>query len=243
MFDRWARWYDAIYRARGKDFDAEARAVTALCRRHGRRDSLVPGAAARPRLLDVACGTGAHLRVFAEVFAVEGLDRCAAMLDVARAAVPGAPLHHADMRSFALGTRFDAITCLFGSVGYLPEEEDLSAFLDAAVGHLHRGAVLVIESPPALERLAPATRQSMTIEVDGVRIHRDADAAFDGQVLRITFRYVIGAPPDGTRFEEVHAIRIRSDAALRAAVRHAGLRVCRLEVASNGTSRLVARLA
>jgi ubiquinone/menaquinone biosynthesis C-methylase UbiE len=54
MFSKSAAFYDAIYAARGKDYAAEAETLYALIQQ-GKR---APG----NMLLDVACGTGNHIR-------------------------------------------------------------------------------------------------------------------------------------------------------------------------------------
>ena len=70
-------------------------------------------------LLDVACGTGAHLVHFARKYRVEGIDVSEEQLAVARARLPGVELHLGDMTTFDLGRTFDAVTCMFSSIGYV----------------------------------------------------------------------------------------------------------------------------
>ena len=48
------------------------------------------------------------------------------MLGIARHRLPGVPLHLADMRDFDLPERFDAVTCLFSSIGYLTTDDQHS---------------------------------------------------------------------------------------------------------------------
>jgi SAM-dependent methyltransferase len=102
-----AAWYDRFYAT--KDYAAEARQVTALIHQHN------PPART---LLDVACGTGRHLEHLRETFACHGVDLDPALLEFARQRLPGIPLTHGDMTDFDLGRRFDAVTCLFSSIGY-----------------------------------------------------------------------------------------------------------------------------
>ncbi|MFD0967817.1 class I SAM-dependent methyltransferase [Plantactinospora endophytica] len=132
-----AEIYDLTYRLRGKDYAAEADWVTRLVRQ--RR----PDAGS---LLDVACGTGEHLARFRAHFAeVAGVDRSPAMLDVARAKLPGVPVWFGDMCELALGRTFGVVTCLFSSVGYLDSPEELAAAVAAMARHLDPGGVLVVE--------------------------------------------------------------------------------------------------
>ncbi|MGW3960890.1 class I SAM-dependent DNA methyltransferase [Amycolatopsis sp. NPDC005003] len=137
MFDKLAAVYDLIYRARGKDYHAEALAVADLVRtRH-------PGATS---LLDVASGTGEHLRTLREHFAdVEGLELSPSMLAITKEKLPDVLVHALDMRDFTLDRRFDAVTCLFGSIGYMRTTAELTATIGRMAAHLHPGGVLVVE--------------------------------------------------------------------------------------------------
>ena len=102
--------YDAMNRGAGKDYGAEAAAVTeaVLARRPEART-----------LLDVACGTGEHLSHLRHRFEVEGLELSEHMAAIARTKLgPDVPIHAGDMRSFDLGRTFDAVTCMFSSIGY-----------------------------------------------------------------------------------------------------------------------------
>lgn len=97
-----AELYDVVFRSRGKDFEAEAVEHTRLIR------SRFPAATT---LLDVACGTGAHLATFARIFDhVEGLELTPAMRQVARKRLPQAVVHAGNMLDFDLGRTFDAVT-------------------------------------------------------------------------------------------------------------------------------------
>jgi ubiquinone/menaquinone biosynthesis C-methylase UbiE len=71
VFSKTARLYDAIYAAVGKDYRREALEVVGIVERAN------PGART---LLDVGCGTGSHLLVFAERFGCSGIDKDAEMV-------------------------------------------------------------------------------------------------------------------------------------------------------------------
>lgn len=95
MFESWAALYDAIYRAKGKDYRAEAEWIAQRARVVLER---ARASDRRYRLLDVACGTGEHLLHLREKFDVFGVDRSAAMLEVARAKLGSSvPLIERDM--------------------------------------------------------------------------------------------------------------------------------------------------
>jgi SAM-dependent methyltransferase len=96
-------------------------------------------------LLDVACGTGVHLERLRKWYEVEGLDSSPGMLRYARARLPGAALHQADMRSFDLGRTFDVVTCLSSSIAWMRTPDDLSQAIRTMARHLASGGLLVIE--------------------------------------------------------------------------------------------------
>lgn len=136
MFELTADVYDAFYDALEKDYAWEARTVLRHARARKRR----------PRtLLDVACGTGRHLEVFARAVDCVGVDTSAAMLEVAASRCPGTALVRRDMRDLDLGARFDVVTCLFSSIAYMPTVRDLRRAVGAMTRHLSAGGVLLVE--------------------------------------------------------------------------------------------------
>ncbi len=217
-FDALAAWYDAVYAARGRDAEAEAARV--LARLAAARGGTTPRS-----LLDVACGTGTHLAAFGRsVPEVAGVEPHPAMRAAAtgRPGVP--PVTDADMRTMDLGRPFDAVTCLFASVGYLPGPTDLTAALGRMAAHLAPGGALAVEPPLAPDALAPPARQVTRVERDGTILERVTTARRDGSVLRIRFELVLrrpGAPPE--RAVEEHPVRLFTDAELDAALAAAGL--------------------
>src|SRR5260221_2002790 len=108
MFTKSEAFYDAIYGAM-KDYEKEAQQIRAVIKQYKQS----PGNA----LLDVACGTGAHLAFLQRDYAVEGLDLDEEMLAIARRHNPGVAFHHANMVDFDLGHTFDVVMCLFSSIG------------------------------------------------------------------------------------------------------------------------------
>ena len=137
LYEHSVQAYELLHAARGKDYGREAAAVAERIRRR------------RPEartLLDVACGSGLHLAALAESgWEVEGTDLSEAMLASARGRLPGVPLHEADMRTFRLDRRFDAVVCLFSAIGYMTTLDDLAVAVANMRDHLVPGGVLVVE--------------------------------------------------------------------------------------------------
>lgn len=208
--------YDALHSARGKDFLAEAAEVAQLIR------SRAPAAAS---LLDVACGTGGHLRAFRELFdEVAGVDAAEPMLAVARARMPGTVLHHGDMRHFAMGRSFDAITCLFSSIGYLPTVDGLTAALRRFAAHLAPDGVVIVEPWWFPETFLPGHVAGDVVTVDGRTIARVSHSVRDGDWSVLTVHYLVGSTAAGVRhFAETHRLRLFTRAQYEAAFVAAGL--------------------
>ncbi|MFC7343646.1 class I SAM-dependent methyltransferase [Saccharopolyspora griseoalba] len=98
-------------------------------------------------LLDIGCGTGRDARFWtARGYRVTGLDSSPEMVAHAARHCPAAEFAVADMRDFALGNAFDAITCLDSALLYCHRNAELDAFLSRCRDHLRPGGLLVAEA-------------------------------------------------------------------------------------------------
>lgn len=154
-----AHHYDAIHRS--KTYRREADRVLA----HLDHQLEGPG----DQLLGVACGSGRHIAEFTHRYACLGVDANAGMLRLARDRVPQARFVQADMRELCLAKRFDALTCLFGSIGYLRTWANLAQAVERFADHLREGGAFAIESWIPPERLRKPLRK--------VRSYEDGDRA------------------------------------------------------------------
>jgi SAM-dependent methyltransferase len=195
VFSRSARIYDAIY-ASIRDYPREAAELDRLIQE--RR----PGART---LLDVACGTGAHLEHLS-AYEAEGLDLEREMLAVARQRLPAVTFHEADMASFDLGKRFDAVVCMFSSIGYVRTEERLRSAIASMGRHLEPGGVLVVE--PWLSPEAWMDRHVGAVFVDEpeLKIARMNVSQREDSVSIVEFEYLVGTPDRVEHFTERHEL-------------------------------------
>jgi SAM-dependent methyltransferase len=195
VFSRSARIYDAIYES-VRDYPREAAELDRLIQE--RR----PGART---LLDVACGTGAHLEHLSG-YEVEGLDLDPEMLAVARERLPDVAFHEGDMVAFDLGRRFDAVVCMFSSIGYVRTEKRLRSAIASMARHLEPGGVLVVE--PWLSPADWLDRHIGAVFVDEpeLKIARMNVSQREGNVSIIEFEYLVGTPDGIERFTETHEL-------------------------------------
>src|SRR5260370_10093911 len=137
MYRKVARISGLLYTGTGiKDYPAESEGLHAVIQ------DAWPGART---LLDVACGTGAHLEIFRRWYDVEGVDLSPEMLEVARARLDEVPLHVADMRTLDLGRTFDAVTCLFSAIGYVTDPAEMRSTIRRLADHVAPGGVLIVD--------------------------------------------------------------------------------------------------
>ena len=214
MFARSARIYDAVYS--WKDYVSEAERVHELVQ------ARKPGAAT---LLDVACGTGAHLAELRRWYRCEGVDLDPDLLAVARERLPDVPLHQADMRDFDLGRRFDAVTCLFSSIGYLMTVEGLEAAVAAMARHLEPGGVLVVEPWLTPEAVKIPHVGSVFVDEPELKIARVNTIEVDGRTSSFDFHFLVGTPQGVEHFVERHELALFTHEEQLAAFRAAGLSV------------------
>lgn len=101
-------------------------------------------------VLDLACGAGELAgRLASDCRRIVGIDCNARMLAEARTtygAHTNVSFVEADMRSFALGERFDAAICGFDSLNYLEDADGLRDVLRAVAVHLRAGGFFLFDA-------------------------------------------------------------------------------------------------
>src|SRR6266550_1564062 len=212
VFSRSARIYDAIY-ASIRDYPREAAELDRLIQDQ-RPDAR--------RLLDVACGTGAHLAHLTG-YEVEGLDLDPEMLAVARERLPGVPFHEGDMVSFELGKRFDAVVCMFSSIGYVKTEERLRSAIASMARHLEPGGVLVVEPWLAPDEWKDRHVGAVFVDEPELKIARMNVPEREGDVSIVEFEYLVGTHDGIERFSERHELGLFTVEQHLEAFRTAGL--------------------
>ncbi|MGP3912311.1 class I SAM-dependent DNA methyltransferase [Nonomuraea sp. 10N515B] len=225
--------YDALYEGRGKDYAAEAADVLKLV--HARRRGVAS-------LLDVACGTGSHLRHFAAlVDDVAGLELSEDMIEVARMRLPGVPVHQGDMRDFGLGRRFDAVTCMFSSIAYMRDDAELAAALTRMAAHLTPGGVVVVEPWWFPETFLPGYVAGDVVTAAGRTLARVSHTVRTGDASTMQAHYLVADAGSGVRhFTVTHVNTLFTRERYLSAFERAGLSADYLEGGPSGRGLFVA---
>jgi SAM-dependent methyltransferase len=212
MFTDSAHIYDAVYSF--KDYAAESERIHTLIEERS------PGAST---LLDVACGTGKHLEQLRAWYEVSGLDFDPKLLEIARERVGDIKLTAGDMTAFALGRRFDVVTCLFSSIGYVGTVERLEQAIAAMAAHLDPGGVLIVEPWLAPDVWVPGRPHLLSVDEPDLKIARMTISGREGRLAIMDFEYLVGTPDGIETFSERHEAALFTDEEYRQAFAAAGL--------------------
>ncbi len=215
MFKKSAEFYDAIYS--WKDYAAEAELVRGLIEQYGKSSGKT--------LLEVACGTGQHIHYLQDKFQTEGLDLDDEILKVAQRRCPTIRFYQADLVDFDLGKQYDAVTCLFSSIGYANTVAMLNSAIKSIARHLLIGGVTVIEpwfKPDQYESRRVIAR---FVDLPDLKIVRMNVSYIEDGSSVLDFHYLIGTPQGVESFSEIHRLGLFTDAQYRAAFEEAGLEV------------------
>lgn len=215
MFSQSARFYDEIYAAIGKNYAGEVAQLDRLIRRH----KSSPGRA----LLDVACGTGAHAGPLAGRWDVTGLDLDPHMLAQARRKYPSIRFRRGDMLDFSLNRQFDAIVCLFSSIGYARTIPRLDRAIATMSRHLRPGGVLVVEPWFSIRQWRPGRTGMVVVDKPGHKIVRLSRAAIRGRISILDLEYLIATPRGIEHASERHTLGLFFKQDYLRAFRRAGL--------------------
>ena len=217
MYSESAELYDLIY-ASFKNYEAETDQLFDLLSH------------ARPGLrtvLDVACGTAEHARLLAERhgLSVDGIDLDPTFVRIAQQKHPAGGFVVADMCDFDLGRRYDAVMCLFSSIGYLRTIDRVTRAIARFRDHLAPGGTIVVEPwlPPGV--LTYGYTSTDVGEGDGLRVVRRARTEIDGRLSRLLFDYDITQNGETRHASEVHELGLFTLDEMRGAFEANGLAV------------------
>ncbi len=127
------------------------------------------------------------------------------------------------MSDFALDRRYDAILCLFSSIGYLVTLDRVTSALVRFRQHLAPRGIVVVEPwfPPGVldtERVYHLSGSSR-----GTQVTRTARNEVQGRVSRLLFEYELNGPDGKQHATEVHELGLLTQDEMGRAFEAAGL--------------------
>ena len=209
-------YYDALY-VSDREYAPEAAKVKELLARHG--------VSAQTDLLILACGTGGHVPYFKNDYNVSGLDLSKDMLDVAREKYPDIRFYLGNLIDFELGTKYDAMICLYGSIGFVKTVQNLRASMKRVAAHLRPNGLALITPWSTVEDfqdlivVEAANRSDCKIaRMEQVRLKEPG-------ILEVTFHHLVGKNNDITYNKQSMEIGLFSREEYRSAMTDAGMKV------------------
>jgi SAM-dependent methyltransferase len=209
-FDAYARYYDLLNK--GKDYVAETHYVHEIIQRHR---------AGAETILDIGCGTGAHVAEFAQLgYRVFGVDSSQLMLDAAAgrlSALPGElaqriDLAQGDARSYRAGHEVDVVTSLFHVMSYQTTNSDIQSAFQTAASHLSQQGLFVFDfwyGPGVLSD--PPSVRVRRMEDDLIAALRIAEPVLapNDNCVDVNYEILVHDKSSGTRevIKETHRMR------------------------------------
>jgi SAM-dependent methyltransferase len=224
VFGRYAALYDGFYGDRGYGSEVDLIA-SRLATRSDDSD--------KPSVLDLGCGTGKHLELFARHGYVGcGVEQSGGMLAQARVRLERLPVRfvHADARRVRLAERFDLVVSLFHVLSYQEHDHDAIALLESAAAHASGPVVVDFWYGPGVLNQGLERREARC-ELGGASVTRVATPSHDAKRRLVDVRYdftVVDASGRTESFSETHRMRyFFEDEVARFAAR-AGLEIAEL---------------
>jgi SAM-dependent methyltransferase len=187
LYGELAGYYDLLYSF--KDYEKEALRIKKLIAKYKKSKG--------NELLDVACGTGHHLKHLKEDFSCTGVDINEEILNMARKNVEGVVFKRADMITFDLDKKFDVITCLFSSIGYVKTYSNLRRTIRNLAKHLRTGGVALIEPWFTKSAYKSGSPYMATYDGKNIKIARLNVSEIRGAISVMDMHYLI-AEKDGS---------------------------------------------
>ncbi len=205
--------YDGLYA--DKDYEGETRTLSICFERFAQHPVR--------RVLDLGCGTGRHAETLVRAgYAVVGVDRSEAMLEIARSRVPAARFVAADIGHVTLDETFDAVVMLFGVLSYQTTVDDLTRTLSNVRRHLVPGGLFITDIWYGVSTASPR-RSRRTASVGEVEWVRTGSFSRVPDAQRVDVRFELERREGGRSrvVEELHQMhyfhRFELEFALRAA--------------------------
>ncbi|PLX94238.1 MAG: SAM-dependent methyltransferase [Desulfuromonas sp.] len=213
-FETISSYYDDLY-VKDEEYAPEAAKVKELLSAHG--------IAPQSDLLILACGTGGHIPYFTDEYKVSGLDLSEDMLAVAEKKFPNLTFHRGNLIDFDVKANFDAMICLYGSIGFVKTVANLRAAMRRIAAQLRPNGVALITPWSTREDFRECLVVDAVDEPD-LKISRMEQVRLkEPGIVEVTFHHLIGQGTDVTYHQQAVEIGLFSRQDYLSALTDAGL--------------------
>jgi SAM-dependent methyltransferase len=209
-------YYDALY-VNDREYAPEAARVKALLTRHG--------VVSQADLLVLACGTGGHIPYFKDDYTVSGLDLSEDMLDLAREKFPDVRFHLGNLIDFKLNSDFDAMICLYGSIGFVRTVDNLRASMKRIAAHLPPDGLALITPWSTVEDFQDLIVVDAADQPDLKIARMEQVRLKEPKIVEVTFHHLIGKNNEVAYHKQSMEIGLFSREEYISAMTDAGLKV------------------
>jgi len=221
LFSETAAFYDLIY-GKFKDFRKEAEQVAGLLK------DVAPGAR---DLLDLGCGTGRHAATLQREYGyeIDGIDLEPTFVDLARERCPQGRFQVGDMADFDMGRSYDAVICLFSSIGYVKTGERLASTARAIFRHLVPGGVALIEPWFTPDTYTPGRIYLTMVETEELTVTRMSWSRVEAGISILDFQYLVGTEKGIRHLQETHELALFTQGEMEGGLEASGLDLVRYQ--------------
>jgi ubiquinone/menaquinone biosynthesis C-methylase UbiE len=175
-------------------------------------------------LLDIACGTGNHIRYLKKHYRVTGLDKNVGMLKIARDKFREIEFVRADMTSFNLRKTFDAIICLYASIAYAKSHSKLLKAIANIASHLKKGGVSIIEPFLSKDEYIEGKPFASFVDEPGLKIARMNVNRRRENVAILEFHFLMATNAGVQHIRDRHEVGLFDRPEVQQAMEDSGLR-------------------
>ena len=186
MFTKSAEYYDLMKSS--KNYQKESIQIIDILNSFG----ISSGA-----ILDLACGTGEHNKYLKSKFQIDGLDLSEELVKIAKDKNPECNYYIGDMIDFKINKSYDAIICLYGSVGYVKSLKNLSKMIACCKRHLKKNGLLIIEPWYSPDDWKTDNIHTVFVKTEFISITRLGVGNKNGDIV---FHYLIGKNGNGIEY-------------------------------------------
>ncbi len=206
VFQDYAYYYNAFYQ--NKDYKTEAQQVNTLLQKYGKNIN---------KIINFGCGTGRHdIELSRMGYQCTGIDMSSMMIEIAEKNADKVEelinYSVADIRTYKLKEKFDAVISLFHVMSYQTDNKDVLSAFSSARNTLNKGGLFLFDTwyGPGVLSDKPVVRVK-EVEDNNYRLIRIAKPVMDDKrnVVDVCYEVlVIDKKTNETKtIEEVHHMR------------------------------------